>query len=226
MAAFSARRAGYLLSICCHLTPMTTVAAGGGAASRCRGRLGQLTRLAVVPRVVFPLRKQRQEISVAGCDRPDRSLVKLLRRVPPGSSFDSAAEDLCRLAVLGSDICSKVIASRPYGLAATATDRTATATARTAIRLGHTGSAAGTRSNFRARAEASIDTARRAAVEAADCAAARPAARRQARGERATPTARGSAGSTRRERDEESALLPPRRIAPQNAASPQARRRQ
>ena len=147
MAAFSARRAGYLLSICCHLTPMTTVAAGGGAASRCRGRLGQLTRLAVVPRVVFPLRKQRQEISVAGCDRPDRSLVKLLRRVPPGSSFDSAAEDLCRLAVLGSDICSKVIASRPYGLAATATDRTATATARTAIRLGYTGSAAGTRSN-------------------------------------------------------------------------------
>ena len=91
MAAFSARRAGYLRSICCHLTPMTTVAAGGGAASPCWVGLGQLTRLAVVPRVVFPLRKQRQEISVAGCDRPDRSLVKLLRRVPPGSSFDSAA---------------------------------------------------------------------------------------------------------------------------------------
>jgi len=47
----------------------------------------------------------------------------------------------------GPSICSKVVASRPYGLAATATDRTATATARTAIRLGHTGSAAGTRSN-------------------------------------------------------------------------------
>jgi len=82
---------------------MTTVAAGGGAASPRWVGLGQLTRLAVVPRVVFPLRKQRQEISVAGCDRPDRSLVKLLRRVPPGSSFDSAAEDLCRLAVLGSE---------------------------------------------------------------------------------------------------------------------------